>query len=53
MEKWLHQVGILGTVNILEFLDDFWNVWKEEELFRGILKIMENWKTLDFKVVEN
>ena len=38
---------ILRQVNVCEFVDDFWNVWKEEELFGRMLKIMENWKILD------
>ena len=35
------------------FLDDFWNVCKEENLFGGNVENLENWKILDLKVVEN
>lgn len=28
-------------------------IWKEKELFEGMSKILEYWKILDLKVVEN
>ena len=34
-------------------LDDFWNVLKEQKYEGRVKKIIENWKILNLKVVDN